>query len=335
MALPVSMSSCHGGSPRSDLLIHIAALCVCLTGSGRAGEAPGGMFTAREGAEVDAVLEQAIVLGFPEVRDAQWCIADDRAQSLDLHLARGGWLTSEGMMLLEQDHSARPSDAAELAARLTTSGPEDLPWQLLRVPPEYRAHLMSSATLSLGGLLSNQISNEDRPNIPDMALSGAIMRRCSHAEIGDALLLQAQYYRTRSEYGLCVTPAEAEHYRINQIPGRRWDEQPLEFLLNYSEWPRWDLATKQSAALPPLLTMISVPTVLRRECHWWFRQRLIEATPAAAPALAAAALDVLEPADRARAAEDISLLLARAGISEHPSPSAPLAQRLAAWDKVL
>ena len=317
-------------------LIAVAGLIGALLRTAGAADNLDALLTAEEGAEVDAVLAQAISLGFPEVRGGEWHTTKSGINGpFDLHLAGGTWLLEGYRPEPKQENETPAVDAAALAGALATkSPPADLPWEFLRLPAEHRARLERAATISYSGFCSTPTLGERSEPVPNIALPGAILRRCALPGLGDRLLLQAQYQRTRAEYGLCLRPTAVEDFGISALPARRWDEHSRTLLLFEDEeielWIR--AAQSRSAQAPLALTLIPVTTVLRRECHWWFRQRLIEAKPAAAPTLAAAALAMLTAEDRMRAAEDIARLLARAGISEHPAPGAGLAERLAAWD---
>jgi hypothetical protein len=81
------------GYARSACLPMLAAMLILGLAAAPAGEANGPLLTDQEGHDVDAVLDQAIAMGFPEVRSARWHEpATGYYRIADLELVGGGWL---------------------------------------------------------------------------------------------------------------------------------------------------------------------------------------------------------------------------------------------------
>lgn len=292
------------------------------------------LLTAEEGAAVDAVLDQAITLGFPEVRGAQW--HESRVPffgPVDLELPGGGWLLGGWDAQPKQFHATPSSDAAHVWSALAKTPRADTAWGILRVDAQELARLQRTAVISLNGLLSDTWPGWDGRNTPRAALPGAVLRRCGAQALGDRLLLQAQYQHTRAEHRLCFSYDESGRIGGYETPAQRWDERLANTLiLPYEHFDHWDADEhRASAHAPALMPLIPLATVLRRECHWWFRQRLTDADAAHAVSSSAAALTILDEDDRKRVADDIALLAARAAVPIAPAADAPLAFRLAAW----
>ena len=251
--------------------IAVAVLIGALLRTAGAADNLEALLTAEEGAEVDTVFAQAISLGFPEVRGGEWHTRLSFPHGpFNLHLAGDTWLVDGYRLEHKQEQETPTIDAAALAGALETTPPEDLPWEILRVPAVQRARLQRAATISYSGFCSAPFLGERSEPVPNISLPGAILRRCAQPGLGDRLLLQAQYQRTRAEYGLCFGPTAVEHFGIGALPARRWDEHSRTLLLlKDEEIEQWTLAVQsRSEQAPPALTLIPVATALRRECHW-------------------------------------------------------------------
>jgi hypothetical protein len=299
------------------------------------------LLTTEEGNAVDAVLAEAMTLGFPEVRGAQWHAPSSSIfKPFDLALSRGDWLLGGWMLRDKQAQGTPPSDIGQVWKELGLQRPPgvtktpEIEWSLLRVGAQDLPRLQQSADVSLMGFLSVLLPGWGLENRPGIALPGVILRRFGHPELGDRLLIQAQYQRTRAEYGLCFSSEDIERLGGYETPARAWDERLSSLLLlHYENSDRWVASVKQkSVSVPPIMTMIPLVTVLRRELHWWFREQLIQAKPERADEWANAALIILDEPDRARVQDDLARLAARAKIAEYPTPNVGLAERLAAWD---
>jgi hypothetical protein len=302
----------------------------------QAGDVDAPLLTAGEGRDVDAVLEQAITLGFPEVRSARWHESNGSGfyPIADLELPGGGWLLGLWRSMPRQWKTTPLTDLKSISDHLRIQPPTELVASILRLDPAASARLARTTDASLNGHLSDELPGWGWSYHPNLALPGAVLRRCSASSLGDRYLLQAQYNRTRAEYGLCFTEDEIKQNGGYETPGPRWNVRLGHLLwFNYENCDRWrDAEWKRSAVAPGTMPLLPLTTVLRHDLHLWFRQCLMESDSSHAQAWADSALSILDPADRDGVRLDIEALRLRTGITEPPPADAPLTNRLAAWD---
>lgn len=142
----------NSGAKRAPMnAIRLSLLLACFASLAWSGDSDHGpLLTREEGDAIDAIMEQAITRGFPEVRGATWYQPSEQYGLLDARLPSGDWLVS-GWDFDKQHHSPTPTmDEAGIWQHAGVQVDEHFPWESLRIEPSAGERLRRASGVGAG-----------------------------------------------------------------------------------------------------------------------------------------------------------------------------------------